>query len=146
MFARILLAIDDVNDCQAALDLVTNVAAEGAAEVRALHLRVRTGGTWSGWTKVAGTVYGDTALTRRVDGRLDAYAWAGSAIVHATVAAPGGRWSAWYSLGVTIASGPGAGVLADRTLVVLAASDNGSLYHTRYAAGHWSGWTRAFAI
>ena len=41
MFARILLAIDDVNDCQAALDLVTNVAAEGTAEVRALHLRVR---------------------------------------------------------------------------------------------------------
>ena len=40
MFARILLAIDDVNDCQAALDLVTNVAAEGS-EVRALHLRVR---------------------------------------------------------------------------------------------------------
>jgi len=40
MFERILLAIDDVNDCQAALDLVTNVAAEGA-EVRALHLRVR---------------------------------------------------------------------------------------------------------
>jgi len=40
MFARILLAIDDVNDFQAALDLVTNVAAEGA-EVRALHLRVR---------------------------------------------------------------------------------------------------------
>ena len=39
MFARILLAIDNVNDCQAALDLVTNVAAEGA-EVRALHLRV----------------------------------------------------------------------------------------------------------
>src|SRR5215469_11151902 len=39
MFARILLAIDDVNDCQAALDLVTNVAAEGT-EVRALHLRV----------------------------------------------------------------------------------------------------------
>jgi nucleotide-binding universal stress UspA family protein len=39
MFERILLAIDDVNDCQAALDLVTNVAAEGT-EVRALHLRV----------------------------------------------------------------------------------------------------------
>jgi nucleotide-binding universal stress UspA family protein len=40
MFARILLAIDDVNNCEAALDLVTNVAAEGS-EVRALHLRVR---------------------------------------------------------------------------------------------------------
>src|SRR5215470_15173375 len=40
MFARILLAIDDVSDCQAALDLVMNVA-EGATEVRALHLRVR---------------------------------------------------------------------------------------------------------
>jgi nucleotide-binding universal stress UspA family protein len=39
MFARILLAIGDVNDCQAALDLVKNVAAEGATEVRALHLR-----------------------------------------------------------------------------------------------------------
>jgi nucleotide-binding universal stress UspA family protein len=41
MFARILVAIDDVNDCQAALDLVTNVAAGGATEVRALHLRIR---------------------------------------------------------------------------------------------------------
>jgi nucleotide-binding universal stress UspA family protein len=40
MFARILLAIDDVNDCQAALDLVSNVAAEGVTEIRALHLRV----------------------------------------------------------------------------------------------------------
>ena len=40
MFERILLAIDDVNDCQAALDLVTNVTAEGT-EVRALHLQVR---------------------------------------------------------------------------------------------------------
>ena len=40
MVARILLAIDDVNDCQAALDLVTNVATEGT-EVRAVHLRVR---------------------------------------------------------------------------------------------------------
>jgi nucleotide-binding universal stress UspA family protein len=41
MFARILLAIDDVNECQPVLDLVKNVAAEGVAEVRALHLRVR---------------------------------------------------------------------------------------------------------
>ena len=40
MFARILLAIDDVSDCQAALDLVMNVAAEGS-QVRALHLRIR---------------------------------------------------------------------------------------------------------
>src|SRR5215813_14039974 len=41
MFARILLAIDDVNECQPVLDLVKNVAAGGVAEVRALHLRVR---------------------------------------------------------------------------------------------------------
>jgi len=40
MFARILLAIDDLNECQPALELVKNVAAEGATEVRALHLRV----------------------------------------------------------------------------------------------------------
>ena len=40
MFARILLAISDVNECQPVLDLVKNVAAEGATEVRALHLRV----------------------------------------------------------------------------------------------------------
>jgi nucleotide-binding universal stress UspA family protein len=40
MFARILLAIDDVNECRAVLDLVKDVAAEGATEVRALHLRV----------------------------------------------------------------------------------------------------------
>jgi nucleotide-binding universal stress UspA family protein len=41
MFARILLAIDDVNECQPVLDLVKDVAAEGVTEVRALHLRVR---------------------------------------------------------------------------------------------------------
>ena len=39
MFARILLAISDVSECQPVLDLVKNVAAEGATEVRALHLR-----------------------------------------------------------------------------------------------------------
>lgn len=41
MFARILLTIEDVNECQPVLDLVKNVAAEGVTEVRALHLRVR---------------------------------------------------------------------------------------------------------
>ena len=41
MFARILLAIGDVNQCQPVLDLVKNVAAEGLTEVRALHLRVQ---------------------------------------------------------------------------------------------------------
>jgi nucleotide-binding universal stress UspA family protein len=41
MFARILVAIDDLSQCEATLDLVKNVAAEGVTEVRALHLRVR---------------------------------------------------------------------------------------------------------
>jgi len=41
MFARILVAIDDLSQCEATLDLVKNVATEGATEVRALHLRVR---------------------------------------------------------------------------------------------------------
>ena len=40
MFARILLAIDDMDECQAVLELVKNVAAKGVTEVRALHLRV----------------------------------------------------------------------------------------------------------
>lgn len=41
MFARILVAIDDVSQSQAVIDLVKDVAAEGASQVRALHLRVR---------------------------------------------------------------------------------------------------------
>ena len=41
MFARILVAIDDVGQSQAALDMVKEVATEGGTEVRALHLRVR---------------------------------------------------------------------------------------------------------
>jgi nucleotide-binding universal stress UspA family protein len=41
MFARILVAIDDLSQCEATLDLVKNVAVEGVTEVRALHLRVR---------------------------------------------------------------------------------------------------------
>jgi nucleotide-binding universal stress UspA family protein len=41
MFARILVAIDDFDQSPAVLDLVKEVATEGATEVRALHLRVR---------------------------------------------------------------------------------------------------------
>jgi nucleotide-binding universal stress UspA family protein len=41
MYARILVAIDDVSHSQAALDLVKGAATEGLTEVRALHLRLR---------------------------------------------------------------------------------------------------------
>jgi len=41
MFARILVAVDDVGQSQAVLDLVKEVATEGVSQVRALHLRVR---------------------------------------------------------------------------------------------------------
>ena len=41
MFARILVAIDDFSQSDPVLDLVKDVAAGGATEVRALHLQVR---------------------------------------------------------------------------------------------------------
>ena len=41
MFARILVAIDDLDESQAVLGLVKEVATEGVTEVRALHLRLR---------------------------------------------------------------------------------------------------------
>src|SRR5215469_15153419 len=41
MFARILVAIDDLGESQAVLDLAKDVATEGVTQVRALHLRVR---------------------------------------------------------------------------------------------------------
>jgi nucleotide-binding universal stress UspA family protein len=41
MFARILVAIDDVSQIQDALDLVKDLAAPGKSQVRALHLRLR---------------------------------------------------------------------------------------------------------
>jgi nucleotide-binding universal stress UspA family protein len=41
MFARILVAVDDFGQSQAALDLAKDVATEGVSQVRALHLRVR---------------------------------------------------------------------------------------------------------
>jgi nucleotide-binding universal stress UspA family protein len=41
MFARILVAIDDVSQIQDALDLVKDVAVAGKSQVRALHLRLR---------------------------------------------------------------------------------------------------------
>jgi hypothetical protein len=41
MFARVLVAIDDVSQIQDALDLVKGVAVPGKSEVRALHLRLR---------------------------------------------------------------------------------------------------------
>jgi len=40
MFARILVAIDDLDQSQAVLGLVKEVATEGVTEVRALHLRL----------------------------------------------------------------------------------------------------------
>jgi len=41
MFTRVLVTIDDMSQCQEVLDLVSNIAAEGVTEVRALHLRLR---------------------------------------------------------------------------------------------------------
>ena len=41
MFARILVAVSNFEQGQAALDLVRNVATEGVSQVRALHLRTR---------------------------------------------------------------------------------------------------------
>ena len=41
MFARILVAIDDLSRSQDVLDLAKDVATEGVSQVRALHLRVR---------------------------------------------------------------------------------------------------------
>jgi nucleotide-binding universal stress UspA family protein len=48
MFARILVAIDDVGQRPAALDLVKSVATDGTTQVRALHLRLRevSGFSW----------------------------------------------------------------------------------------------------
>src|SRR5258708_36070721 len=43
MFTRVLVTIDDMNQCQPVLGLVKGVATEGVTEVRALHLRVREG-------------------------------------------------------------------------------------------------------
>lgn len=41
MFTRVLVAINDMNQCEAVLGLVKDVATEGVTEVRALHLRLR---------------------------------------------------------------------------------------------------------
>src|SRR5215467_464127 len=41
MFTRVLVTIDDMSQCQEVLDLVSNIAAEGVTEVRALHLQLR---------------------------------------------------------------------------------------------------------
>jgi len=41
MFTRVLVTIEDMSQCREVLDLVSNIAAEGVTEVRALHLRLR---------------------------------------------------------------------------------------------------------
>src|SRR5258708_34504565 len=41
MFTRVLVTIDDMNQCQPVLGLVKVDATEGVTEVRALHLRLR---------------------------------------------------------------------------------------------------------
>ena len=51
MFARILVAIDDFDQGQEVLDLVKEVAVEGASEVRALHLRLREVGGYRWYSR-----------------------------------------------------------------------------------------------
>jgi nucleotide-binding universal stress UspA family protein len=48
MFAKILVAIDDLGQSQGALDLVKGIATEGVTEVHALHCRLRelSGYSW----------------------------------------------------------------------------------------------------
>ncbi len=51
MFGRVLVAVDDLSQGQAALDLVKDVATEGVTEVRALHLRLREISSFSWYSR-----------------------------------------------------------------------------------------------
>jgi nucleotide-binding universal stress UspA family protein len=51
MFARILVAIDDLGENPAALDLVKGVAVDETSEVRVLHLRLREVSGFSWYTR-----------------------------------------------------------------------------------------------
>ena len=84
MFARILVAIHDFDNCQAVVDLVNSVATDGITTVRALHLRERelSGGTWFAResTGQASFVAEGTAFELRMAGLA-----AGSVVRHAIV-------------------------------------------------------------
>lgn len=55
MFARILVAIDDIGQQPVAIDLVKNVATDGTTQVRVLHLRLREVSGFSWYARETGS-------------------------------------------------------------------------------------------
>src|SRR5215472_19383656 len=84
MFTRVLVTIDDLNQCQAVLGLVKDVATEGGTEVRALHLRLRevSGYNWRPLETKDQASYAAEAATFEL--RMAGFA-AGGVVRHAAV-------------------------------------------------------------
>ena len=55
MFAKILVAVDDVGHHPVAIDLVKNVATDGTTQVRVLHLRLREVSGFSWYARETGS-------------------------------------------------------------------------------------------
>ena len=111
-----------------------------------------TGGGWSGWQSMGGSLQMLPGVGRNGDGRLEVFSvGTDSALWHVwQVNTTGGGWSGWASFGGTGTSFPVVGLnrggTLDNCLEVLVIGDDIPVHHMYHlwqlsAGGGWSGWT-----
>ncbi|MBW4720513.1 DUF346 domain-containing protein [Saccharothrix obliqua] len=89
-----------------------------------------SGGGWSEWEYLGGTIRSAPSVIAFDDGRLDVFARSTSnTLLHRWWGA-GAGWSAWEDLGGSVNSAPTAVKTGDRRIDVYAVGGNGRLQHT----------------
>jgi hypothetical protein len=113
------------------LDLFTR-GADGA-----LHTKVSSGGAWSGWDDLGGSITSAPAVAAWGPNRLDIFArGANNALYHIWY---NGTWHAWENLGGNLASAPAVAAWGPNRLDVFARGTDNTLQH-RWYDGAWHDW------
>jgi acylphosphatase len=110
-----------------------------------------TGGGWSGWQSLGGSIASLPAVGKNWDGRLEVFAWGtDGALWHVWQNLPALNWSGWASFGGTCTSFPVVGLNRggplNNCLEVLVIGNDFPAHHMYHLwqltpGGGWSGWT-----
>lgn len=109
-----------------------------------VHVWQLTGGGWSGWANLGGSVTGRLSVAKNTDGRLEVFGRRGGHVWHVWQQCVGCSWSSWADLGGTPDPFVGDPVVAsngDGRLEVFSFGTDRALWHSwQKSTGGWSAW------
>lgn len=103
---------------------------------------VLTGGGWSSWINMGGSLRGDPCVARNQDGRMECFCvGTDGAIYHAYQTTANGTWSGWSSMGGNCPGNPTVAANSDGRLEVFVRGTDNRIYHQWQLSpnGSWNG-------